>query len=57
VLATLGTGSAGGIKASQLAKNADLPLAVSLVVVLELVNIVSVPVWAGQVVSGASLNA
>jgi BASS family bile acid:Na+ symporter len=57
VLATLGAGSAGAIKAAQLAKNADLPLAVSLVVVLQLVNIVSVPIWAGQVVSGASLSA
>jgi BASS family bile acid:Na+ symporter len=57
VLATLGAGSAGAIKAAQLAKKADLPLAVSLVVVLQLVNIVSVPIWAGQVVSGASLSA
>jgi len=57
VLATLGAGSAGGIKAAQLAKNADLPLAVSMVVVLQLVNIVSVPIWAGRVVSGASLSA
>jgi BASS family bile acid:Na+ symporter len=57
VLATLGAGSAGGIKAAQLAKSADLPLAVSMVVVLQLVNIVSVPIWAGQVVSGASLSA
>jgi bile acid:Na+ symporter, BASS family len=57
VLATLGAGSAGAIKAAQLAKHADLPLAVSMVVVLQLVNIVSVPIWAGQVVSGASLSA
>ena len=57
VLATLGAGSAGAIKAAQLAKTADLPLAVSMVVVLQLVNIVSVPIWAGQVVSGASLSA
>jgi BASS family bile acid:Na+ symporter len=57
VLATLGAGSAGGIKAAQLTKTADLPLAVSLVVVLQLVNIVAVPIWAGQVVSGASLSA
>ena len=57
VLATLGAGSAAGIKAAQLAKNAELPLAVSIVVVLQLVNIVSVPIWAGQVVSGASLSA
>jgi predicted Na+-dependent transporter len=57
VLATLGAGSAAGIKAAQLAKNAELPLAVSVVVVLQLVNIVSVPIWAGHVVSGASLSA
>jgi bile acid:Na+ symporter, BASS family len=57
VLATLGAGSAAGIKAAQLAKRADLTLAVSVVVVLQLVNIVSVPIWAGQVVSGASLSA
>jgi predicted Na+-dependent transporter len=57
VLATLGAGSAAGIKAAQLAKNAELPLAVSIVVVLQLVNIVSVPIWAGHVVSGASLSA
>src|SRR3954465_2361274 len=57
VLATLGAGSAAGIKASQLAKNADLPLAVSVVVVLQLVNLVAVPLWAGQVVTGATLSA
>lgn len=56
VLATLGAGSAAAIKAAQLAKNAELPLAISIVVVLQLVNIVSVPIWAGQVVSGASLS-
>jgi len=54
VLATLGAGSAAAL---QLTKRADLPLAVSLVVVLQLANIVSVPIWAGQVVSGASLSA
>lgn len=57
VLATLGAGTAAALKAAQLAKGADLALAVSLVVVLQLVNIVAVPVWAGQVVSGASLSA
>jgi predicted Na+-dependent transporter len=57
VLATLGAGSAASLKATQLAKRADLPLAVSLVVVLQLVNIVAVPLWAGQVVSGASISA
>jgi BASS family bile acid:Na+ symporter len=57
VLATLGAGSAASLKAAQLAKRADLPLAVSVVVVLQLANIVAVPLWAGQVVTGASISA
>lgn len=57
VLATVGAGSAASLKAAQLAKRADLPLAVSVVVVLQLVNIVAVPLWAGQVVTGASISA
>ncbi len=57
VLATLGMGSAGALKAAQLSKRADLALGVSVVVVLQLVNIVAVPLWAGHVVSGASLSA
>jgi predicted Na+-dependent transporter len=57
VLATLGAGGAAGLKAAQLSKKADLPLAVSLVVVLQLVNIVAVPLWAGRMVSGASISA
>jgi BASS family bile acid:Na+ symporter len=57
VLTTLGAGSAASLKAAQLAKRADLPLAVSVVVVLQLVNIVAVPLWAGQVVTGASISA
>jgi BASS family bile acid:Na+ symporter len=56
VLATIGMGSAGALKGAQLAKRADLPLAVSLVVVLQLVDIVAVPLWAGHVVSGASIS-
>lgn len=39
VLATLGAGSAGGIKAAQLTNNADLPLAVTMVVVLQLATL------------------
>ncbi len=57
VLATLGAGSASSLKAAQLAKRADLPLAVSVVVVLQLVNIIAVPLWAGQVVTGTSISA
>ena len=57
VLATLGAGSAASLKAAQLAKRADLPLAVSVVVVLQLANIIAVPLWAGLVVTGASISA
>ena len=57
VLATLGAGSAASLKAAQIARRADLPLAVSVVVVLQLVNIVAVPLWAGQVVTGTSISA
>jgi BASS family bile acid:Na+ symporter len=57
VLASIGAGSAAALKAAQLAGRVDLPLAVSVVVVLQLLNIVAVPLWAGQVVTGASISA
>jgi hypothetical protein len=56
-LAAIGAASAAGLKATQLARRAYLALAVSLVVVLQLANLVAVPLWAGQVVSGASISA
>lgn len=56
-LAAIGAASAAGLKATQLARRADLALAVSLVVVLQLANLAAVPLWAGQVVSGASISA
>src|SRR5664280_377711 len=56
-LAAIGAASAAGLKASQLARRADLALAVSIVVVLQLVNLAAVPLWAGAVVSGASISA
>lgn len=56
-LAAIGAAGTAGLKASQLARRADLALAVSIVVVLQVVNLVAVPVWAGAVVSGASISA
>lgn len=56
-LATIGAGSAVSLKAAQLSRRADLPLAVSLVIVLQLLNLAVVPLWAGRVVSGASISA
>lgn len=56
-LAAVGAAGAAGLKATQLARRADLALAVSIVVVLQLVNLIAVPLWAGAVVSGASISA
>ena len=56
-LAAIGAAGAAGLKATQLSKRADLALAVSVVGVLQLVNLVAVPLWAGQVVSGATISA
>jgi predicted Na+-dependent transporter len=50
-LAAIGAAGSSGLKAAQFAKRADLALAVSLVVVLQLANLVAVPLWAGAVVS------
>jgi predicted Na+-dependent transporter len=56
-LAAIGAGSAAALKGAQLSGRADLAMAVAIVVVLQLVNIIAVPLWAGEVVSGASLSA
>jgi predicted Na+-dependent transporter len=56
-LAAIGAGSAAALKGAQLSGRADLALAVAIVVVLQLVNVIAVPLWAGEVVSGASLSA
>jgi predicted Na+-dependent transporter len=55
-LAAIGAAGAAGLKAAQLSKKADLAFAVSVVVVLQLLNLIAVPLWAGQVVSGASIS-
>lgn len=55
-LAAAGAAGAAGLKAVQLSRHADAALAVSLVVVLQLVNLVTVPLWAGAVVDGATLE-
>jgi BASS family bile acid:Na+ symporter len=55
-LAAIGSAGAAGLKAAQLSQRADLPLAVSLVVLLQVANLVAVPLWAAAVVAGASLD-
>jgi BASS family bile acid:Na+ symporter len=55
-LAAVGAAGAAGLKAAQLSKRADLALSVSMVVVLQLVNLAAVPLWASHMVSGASIS-
>jgi BASS family bile acid:Na+ symporter len=55
-LAAIGAAGAAGLKAAELSRRADLPLAVWLVIVLQLANLVAVPLWAAAVVAGASLG-
>jgi BASS family bile acid:Na+ symporter len=57
VLACMSSGGPAGLKAAQLAKRADMALAVSLTVILQLANIVVAPLWAQAVVPGASVSA
>jgi predicted Na+-dependent transporter len=56
-LAAIGAAGPTGLKAAQLTKRADMPMTLSFVIVLQLANLVAVPLWAGQVVSGASISA
>ncbi len=55
-LAALGAAGPSGLKAAQLSKRADMALAVSVVIVMQLVNLAAVPLWAGQLVTGASIS-
>ena len=55
-LTAIAGGGAAGLKAAQLSQRADLALAVGLVVVLELVDMVTVPLWAERLV-GATISA
>lgn len=56
VLACMSSGGPAGLKAAQMTKRADMALAVSLTVLLQLTNIVAAPLWAGAVVSGATVE-
>lgn len=56
VLCAIATSGPSSIKAAQLSRRADLPLTISLVVILQLVSIIAMPFWAAQVVSGASIS-
>jgi BASS family bile acid:Na+ symporter len=55
LLAAAAAGPAG-LKSCVFAKRADMALAVSLVIVLQLVNIIAAPLWAEAVVTDASVS-
>jgi predicted Na+-dependent transporter len=57
VLCCIAAAGPAGLKGAELAKRADMALAVSLVIVLMLVNLVAAPLWAKAVVSGATVSA
>ena len=57
VLCCVASAGPAGLKAAELSKRADMALAVSLVIVLQLINIVAAPLWAQAVVTGASVSA
>ena len=56
VLVCVASAGPAGLKAAQLTKRADMALAVSLVIVLQLINIVAAPLWAQAVVTGATVS-
>jgi BASS family bile acid:Na+ symporter len=55
VLCSAGAGGAGSLKAAQLARGADLPLALSSVLLLQLLNLAFLPLWAGTLLDQAVL--
>jgi BASS family bile acid:Na+ symporter len=57
VLCCIAAAGPAGLKGAELAKRADMALAVSLVIVLMLVNLVAAPIWAKAVVTGATVSA
>ncbi len=55
-IAAMAAGGPVGLKACELAKRADMAMAVSFTIVLQLVNIVVAPLWAKGIVTGAKVS-
>jgi len=55
-LAVMAAAGPVGMKAAQLSKRADMAMALSFTIVLQVVNIVAAPLWAKQIVTGASVD-
>jgi BASS family bile acid:Na+ symporter len=55
-LAVMAAAGPVGMKAAQLTKRADMAMAVSFTIVLQVLNIVAAPLWARQIVTGATVD-
>ncbi|GAA1979422.1 bile acid:sodium symporter family protein [Microbacterium pumilum] len=55
-IVTVAAAGPAGLKACQFAKRADMAMAVSFTIVLQVVNILVAPLWAVAIVTGASVN-
>lgn len=55
-LVMIAAGGPACLKSCELAKRADVAMAVSFTIVLQLVNIVAVPLWAKAIITGATVN-
>jgi BASS family bile acid:Na+ symporter len=55
-LATMAAAGPVGMKAAQLTKRADMATALSFTIVLQLLNILAAPLWARQIVTGATVD-
>jgi predicted Na+-dependent transporter len=55
-LAVMAAAGPVGMKAAELSKRADMAMALSFTIALQLVNIVAAPLWAKQIVTGATVD-
>jgi BASS family bile acid:Na+ symporter len=55
-LAVMAAAGPVGMKAAQLTKRADMAMALSFTIALQVVNIVAAPLWAKQIVTGATVD-
>ena len=55
-LAVMAAAGPVGMKAAQLSKRADMAMALSFTIALQVVNIAAAPLWAKQIVTGATVD-
>jgi BASS family bile acid:Na+ symporter len=55
-LAVMAAAGPVGMKAAELTKRADMAMALSFTIALQVVNIVAAPLWAEQIVTGATVD-